>query len=63
MELRQKRRVGCRNKTTIAAKLAVPDLDLIKQDEQEVQDRRERFPTGRSGIPPAAGSPAATRQP
>jgi hypothetical protein len=34
--------------------LAVPDLDLIKQDEQ-VRDRRERFATRRSGKP--AGRP------
>jgi hypothetical protein len=34
---------------TIAAELAVPDLDLIKQGEQGVPDRRERFATGRSG--------------
>jgi hypothetical protein len=40
---------------TIAAELAVPDLDLIKQDEQGVRDRRERFATGRSGNP--AGRP------
>jgi hypothetical protein len=40
---------------TIAAELAMPDLDLIKQGEQEVQDRRERFATGRSGNP--AGRP------
>jgi hypothetical protein len=62
------RRVGCRNKTTlaaaallageaatIAAELAAPDLDLIKQGEQGVPDRRERFATGRSGNP--AGRP------
>jgi hypothetical protein len=35
----------------IAAELAVPDLDLIKQVEQEVRDRREQFFTGRSGNP------------
>jgi len=40
---------------TIAAELAVPDLDLIKQDEQGMRDRRERFATGRSGNP--AGRP------
>jgi hypothetical protein len=40
---------------TIAAELAVPDLDLIKQGEQGVRDRRERFATGRSGNP--AGRP------
>src|SRR6267143_770752 len=40
---------------TIAAELAVPDLDLIKQDEQGVRYRRERFATGRSGNP--AGRP------
>jgi hypothetical protein len=34
---------------TIAAELAMPDLDLIKQDEQAVRDRRERFAAGRSG--------------
>jgi hypothetical protein len=34
---------------TIAAELAVPDLDLIKQVEQGVRDRRERLATGRSG--------------
>ena len=31
--------------------LAMPDLDLIKQAEQEVRDRRGRFATGRSGNP------------
>jgi hypothetical protein len=36
---------------TIAAELAMPDLDLIKQDEQGVWDRRERFTGGRSGNP------------
>jgi hypothetical protein len=43
MELHQNRRVGCRNRTAIApgqaamtaAELAMPDLDLIKQVEQE----------------------------
>ena len=40
---------------TIAAELAMPDLDLIKQGEQEVQGRRERFATGRTGNP--AGRP------
>src|SRR5215471_14794916 len=29
----------------------MPDLDLIKQAEQEVRDRRGRFATGRSGNP------------
>jgi len=29
----------------------MPDLDLIKQVEQEVRDRRGRFATGRSGNP------------
>ncbi len=43
----------------IAAELAVPDLDLIKQDEQGVRDRRERFATGRSGNP--AGRPGDSR--
>src|SRR6266851_3690315 len=37
---------------TIAAELAMPDLDLIKQAEQ---DRRGRFARGRSGNP--AGRP------
>src|SRR5207249_10750257 len=40
---------------TIAAELAMPDLDLIKQGEQEVQGLRERFATGRTGHP--AGRP------
>jgi len=34
---------------TIAAELARPDLDLIKQGEQGVRDRRGRFARGRSG--------------
>ena len=34
---------------TIAAELAMPDLDLIKQGEQGVRDRRGRFARGRSG--------------
>src|SRR6202011_921796 len=41
---------------TIAAELAVPDLDLIKQDEQGMRNRRERFgrgPVGQSGRPAA----------
>jgi hypothetical protein len=37
--------------------LAMPDLDLIKQEEQELRDRRGRFVKGRSGNP--AGRPAA----
>jgi hypothetical protein len=36
---------------TIAAELAVPDLDLIKQDEQGVRDRRGALARGRSGNP------------
>ena len=40
----------------IAAELAMPDLDQIKQAEQGVRDRRGRFARGRSGNPagPAA---------
>jgi hypothetical protein len=34
---------------TIEAKLARPDLDLIKQEEQVLRDRRERFAGSRSG--------------
>jgi hypothetical protein len=34
---------------TIAAELAMPDLDLIKQVEQGVRDRRGQFARGRSG--------------
>jgi hypothetical protein len=34
----------------------MPDLDLIKQGEQELRDRRGRFVKGRSGNP--AGRPA-----
>src|SRR6266852_5935139 len=37
---------------TIAAELAMPDLDLIKQGEQGIRDRRGRFARGRSGNPP-----------
>src|SRR6266849_5894370 len=40
---------------TIAAELARPDLDLIKQGEQGVRDRRGWFARGRSGNP--AGRP------
>ena len=40
---------------TIAAELAMPDLDLIKQEEQGVRDRRGRFAGDRSGNP--AGRP------
>src|SRR6266852_5080162 len=36
---------------TIAAELAMPDLDLIKQGEQGIRDRRGRFARGRSGNP------------
>ena len=37
----------------------MPDLDLIKQEEQEVRDRRGRFTRGRSGNP--AGRPRGCR--
>ena len=37
----------------------MPDLDLIKQAEQEVRDRRGRFARGRSGNP--AGRPRGCR--
>jgi hypothetical protein len=37
----------------------MPDLDLIKQDEQGVRDRRGRFARGRSGNP--AGRPRGCR--
>jgi len=40
---------------TIAAELAMPDLDLIKQGEQGIRDRRGLFARGRSGNP--AGRP------
>jgi len=40
--------------------LVMPDLDLIKQDEQGVRDRRGRFARGRSGNPPAGRAAAAT---
>ena len=39
--------------------LAMPDLDLIKQEEQGVRDRRGRFARGRSGNP--AGPPRGCR--
>jgi len=39
--------------------LAMPDLDLIKQGEQGVRDRRGRFARGRSGNP--AGRPRGCR--
>jgi uncharacterized protein DUF5681 len=39
--------------------LATPDLDLIKQGEQGVRDRRGRFARGRSGNP--AGRPRGCR--
>jgi hypothetical protein len=38
----------------------MPDLDLIKQEEQGVRDRRGRFARGRSGNP--AGHPVAARR-
>jgi hypothetical protein len=44
---------------TIAAELAMPDLDQIKQGEQGVRDRRGRFVRGRSGNP--AGRPRGWR--
>jgi hypothetical protein len=37
----------------------MPDLDLIKQEEQGVRDRRGRFARGRSGNPP--GRPRGCR--
>src|SRR5207249_119162 len=37
----------------------MPDLDLIKQEEQGVRDRRGRFARGRSGNP--AGRPRGCR--
>jgi Family of unknown function (DUF5681) len=37
----------------------MPDLDLIKQEEQGVRDRRGRFTRGRSGNP--AGRPRGCR--
>jgi hypothetical protein len=37
----------------------MPDLDQIKQEEQEARDRRGRFAKSRSGNP-AAGPSAAT---
>ncbi|HWZ67885.1 MAG TPA: DUF5681 domain-containing protein [Stellaceae bacterium] len=37
----------------------MPDLDLIKQGEQGVRDRRGRFARGRSGNP--AGRPRGCR--
>ena len=40
---------------TITAELAMPDLDLIKQGEQGIRDRRGLFARGRSGNP--AGRP------
>jgi len=42
----------------------VPDLDEIKQGEQEARDRRRRFAKGRSGNPagrPRGSSSRATR--
>jgi hypothetical protein len=39
--------------------LAMHDLDLIKQEEQGVRDRRGRFTRGRSGNP--AGRPRGCR--
>jgi hypothetical protein len=39
----------------------MPDLDLIKQGEQELRDRRGWFIKGRSGNP--AGRPAAAARP
>src|SRR6266849_3623840 len=38
---------------TIAAELAMPDLDQIKQGEQGVRDRRGRFARAGRAIPPA----------
>jgi hypothetical protein len=37
----------------------MPDLDLLKQEEQEVRDRRGRFAKGRSGN--SAGRPRSCR--
>jgi hypothetical protein len=48
---------------TIAAELAMPDLDLIKQMEQGVRDRRGRFARGRSGNPASpADAPVGTNR-
>jgi hypothetical protein len=38
----------------------MPDLDLIKQGEQGVLDRRRRFARGGSATPPAGRAAAAT---
>ena len=38
----------------------MPDLDQIKQGEQEARDRRGRFPKGGRAIPPAGRAAAAT---
>jgi hypothetical protein len=43
----------------------MPDLDLIKQAEQEVRDRRGRFARGRSGntAGPTAAATTSTAPP
>jgi hypothetical protein len=38
--------------------LAMPDLDLIKQEEQGARDRHGRFARGRSGNPAGRAAPA-----
>ena len=38
----------------------MPDLDQIKQGEQEVRDRRGRFARGRSGNPAGRAAAATT---
>jgi hypothetical protein len=44
--------IGIREPVQLRLKeLPMPDLDLIKQGEQELRDRRGRFVKGRSGDP------------
>jgi hypothetical protein len=44
--------IGTRERVQLRLKeLPMPDLDLIKQGEQELRDRRGRFVKGRSGNP------------